>query len=235
MLKKVLNLLRFLIGASGVLLLMVIVACFTAYPWRALTWLGTDPNPLQGSPNYIVLLSGGGIPSESGLMRSYQAAALAHRHPGATVIVAMPEEADEATSSTRRMFEELELRGVTRSRLLLEGRGRNTHEQAANIRQMLGASTNQPALLVVTSPDHMKRSLLTFRKVGFTRVHGDAAYDVAVNADLRYDTELFGPAPGADVGQSLVARYQFWNNLVIQARVVREYFALAYYKLNGWI
>jgi uncharacterized SAM-binding protein YcdF (DUF218 family) len=228
--------LRLLLGLAGAFFVAVIISCFTAWPWKVLTWLGNDPSPLAGSPNYIVLLSGGGIPSESGLMRSYQAASLAHTYPGATLIVAMPEEADEATSSTRRMFEELEMRGVARARLLLEGKGRNTREQAANIRTMVGA-TNQPALLVVTSPDHMKRSLLTFRKLGFTRVHGAAAYDVAVNADLRFDVDTLGlsttPTPG--VGSNLVVRYQFWNNLMMEARIVREFFALAYYKMNGWI
>ncbi|HEY8240123.1 MAG TPA: YdcF family protein, partial [Kiritimatiellia bacterium] len=167
-------------------------------------------------------------------MRSYQAAALAHQHPTALVFIAMPEEADEQASSTRRMFEELVLRGVPQARLMLEGKGRNTREQAVNIRTMLGPVTNQPALLIVTSPDHMKRSLLTFRKAGFTRAHGEAAYDVAVNADLRYDVDTFGLGT-AGVGQSLVVRYQFWNNLMIEARVVREFFALAYYRMNGWI
>jgi uncharacterized SAM-binding protein YcdF (DUF218 family) len=202
-----------------------------------LSWLANDPQQLQGSPDYVVLLSGGGIPSESGLMRSYQAAALAHQYPAAQVLVAMPEEADEATSSTRRMFDEFAMRGVPQARLTLEGAGRNTHEQAVNIRAMLGAATNQPALLVVTSPDHMKRSLLTFRKAGFTRVYGAAAFDVAINADLSYDVDTLGLGGSAasGVGQSMMVRYEFWNNLMAEARIVREYFALAYYKVNGWI
>ena len=98
---------------------------------------------------------------------------------------------------------------------------------------MLGAATNQPVLLIVTSPDHMRRSLKTFRKAGFTHVFGSSAYDVAVNADLRYDVDTLG-LQGA-VGQSLAVRYTFWNNLMIQARIVREFFALGYYKVNGWI
>ena len=224
---------RVLIDFAGILLLVLVGSCFTPYPWRVLSWLGKDPAALKGDPDGIVLLSGGGIPSESGLMRCYEAAAMAHRHPRAFVVIAMPEEADEQASSTKKMFEEFEMRGVPRIRLKLEGRGRNTHEQAVNTFALLGAATNQPALLIVTSPDHMRRALATFRKVGFTRVYGAAAWDVAVNADLRYDVDTLGLQNA--VGQNLVVRYQFWNNLMMEARIVREFFALAYYKVMGWI
>jgi len=218
---------------AGLLFILILASCFTAYPWKALTWLGRDPAPLKGEPDGIVLLSGGGIPSESGLMRCYEASALARRHKHAYVVVAMPEEADEETSSTKRMFDEFEMRGVPRARLKLEGRGRNTHEQAVNTFAMLGAATNQPVLLIVTSPDHMRRSLKTFRKAGFMNVHGASAYDVAVNADLRYDVDTLGLQNA--VGQNLTVRYQFWNNLMMEARIVREFFALGYYRLMGWI
>jgi uncharacterized SAM-binding protein YcdF (DUF218 family) len=230
---RVYSWLKHLLFSVGVLFILLLFVCFTPYPWRVLTWLGHDPVPLEGEPDGIVLLSGGGIPSESGLMRCYEAAVAARRYSNAYVVVAMPEEADEQVSSTRRMFEEFEMRGVPRMRLKLEGRGRNTHEQAVNTFAMLGAATNQPVLLIVTSPDHMRRSLKTFRKAGFTHVFGSAAYDVAVNADLRYDVDTLG-LQGA-VGQSLAVRYTFWNNLMIEARIVREFFALGYYRIMGWI
>ena len=216
---RVYSWLKNFIFAAGVLFVLLLFACFTVYPWRALTWLGQDSMPLKGEPDGIVLLSGGGIPSESGLMRCYEASAMARRYKQAYVVVAMPEEADEQTSSTKRMFDEFELRGVSRARLKLEGRGRNTHEQAVNTFTLLGAATNQPVLLIVTSPDHMRRSLATFRKAGFTRVHGAAAWDVAVNADLRYDVDTLGIQNA--VGQNLTVRYQFWNNLMMEARIVR--------------
>ncbi|MFH0908951.1 MAG: YdcF family protein [bacterium] len=228
-----LKIVRVLIDVTGLASVILVVLCFTPCPWRVLTWLGQDPVPLEGEPDGIVLLSGGGIPSESGLMRCYEAAAAARRFSNAFVVVAMPEEADEQTSSAMRMFEEFEMRGVPRDRLKLEGRGRNTHEQAVNTFAMLGATTNQPVLLIVTSPDHMRRSLKTFRKAGFVRVHGAAAYDVAVNADLRYDVDTLGLQTA--VGGNLVVRYQFWNNLMMEARIVREFFALGYYGLMGWL
>lgn len=221
----------------GLAVALLVALAFTPYPWRVYTWMGVDDQPMTGEPAYIVLMGGGGIPSESGLMRSYEAAETARRFPGAQLIVAMTAEEDEATSSTKRMFAELTMRGVALDRLILEGKGRNTREQALSVFRMVDGESRQPVMLLVTSPDHMKRSILAFRRVGFEHVHGASTFGVSVNADLTYKSDELGKPslPVPDVGHNLVLRYVIWNNLAIEGKIIHEFTALAYYKLMGWI
>lgn len=226
---------RLLAHLLGWIALGLVLLAFTPVPWKACNALGDDGSELAGPPDFIVVMGGGGIPSESGLMRTYAGAEAARRFPQARVVVCMPGDAAATNSTAGRMRDELVLRGVARPRVLFEDKGRNTREQAVNSFQLLRAAERQPAVLVVTSPEHMRRSLLSFRKAGFTRVAGAAARDANVEADLRIRNE--GPArtKAPDIGRSLLLRYQFWGNLGIEGRVLHELVALSYYKLRGWI
>ena len=38
-----------------------------------------------------------------------------------------------------------------------------------------------------------------------------------------------------DIGNNITLRYQFWTQLHYEELLLREVFALAYYKLKGWI
>jgi uncharacterized SAM-binding protein YcdF (DUF218 family) len=181
-----------------------------------------------------VLLGGGGIPSESGLMRSYRVAEVARHYPNAAVAVAMTDSNDV---STVRMLDELAMRGVKRERILLEDRGRSTREQAVNLHQLLYADGAAPVVLVVTSPEHMRRALGVFRKAGFQRVSGAAADARAITANLNYHAEEMGETNALvpDVGQSMMARYGMWNNLLMTGRSARELVAIVYYRMMGWM
>ena len=223
-----------LMGA-GLALLLVVALCFTPFPWRAYAWLARDTQSLAGEPDVLVMLGGGGIPSESGLMRSYTLAQQARLHPNALVAVAMPDTND---LSCIRMKEELVMRGISPDRIVLEDQGRNTREQALRLHIMLYADGMEPNALLITSPNHMKRALLTFRKAGFNAITGCSEFGESLTADLHYTREeLGGPAAVAlpDIGQSYALRYSFWNNLHYQYRVLHELAGLTYYKLMGWI
>lgn len=219
-------------GLAG---LAAAVLCFSPVPWRVYRWLSTDPAQ-AANPSFIVVLGGGGIPSETGLMRTYEAAAVAARFPAATVVVALPAEGAPETSSTGRMKAELVMRGVAADRILLEPQGRNTREQALNVAKMIpGAETN--TVLVVTSPEHVKRAVLSFRKAGLGGTSGSPAFEESADYELNYDQKDLGGAerPGPDIGNRPMLRYQFWNNLGYLERSARELAALAYYKWMGWI
>jgi uncharacterized SAM-binding protein YcdF (DUF218 family) len=166
------------------------------------------------------VLGGEGIPSESGLMRTYCAAHLGHQYPAARLICALPADGNPDTSSVGRMRDELVLRGVARERVALETRARNTHEQSVAVRAMLGEAALGEPLLVVTSPSHARRALLCFRKAGFRKVGCEAA---------------IGTDAEADMGRHVFLRYGFWNMLEAQVRFARELTAMAVYKLRGWI
>ena len=187
---------------------------------------------LREPPDFIVVLGGGGIPSESGLMRSYVAAAAARDFPETMVVVAMPDARDP---STQAMLDELVLRGVKRERLMLEDQGRNTWEQARHLRRMLAADGVEPVVLLITSPDHMRRAAGALHRAGFAQVGSRPADSVSVAADLSIEpaAELGGLAGVPDVG-SVQLRYGVWNNFALLNRCLRESIALLYYRAEGW-
>lgn len=226
---------RLLFQVLGWAAVVAVAAAPTSLPWKVYGWLGDAGAPTAGEPRYLVVMGGGGIPSESGLMRTYAGAEAAARFPHARIVVAIPGDQADATSSPNRMRDELVLRGVAKDRILFEDQGRHTREQAVNCFKRFAASGPQPAVVVVTSPEHLRRCLLSFRKAGFTNVSGAAAFDVPVEADLRFETEELKGRHLPDVGQSLTIRYRFWTNLILEARCLHELVALAYYRMLGWI
>ncbi|MFH1183692.1 MAG: YdcF family protein [Chloroflexota bacterium] len=210
---------RWLVRFAAAAFFLQLVIGFTGMP----RWPGQHrPNETAPPPAYIVVLGGGGIPSETGLMRTYCAAAIGTNYPLATFIVSLPCEGDPATNSVGRMRDELVLRGIPPESITMEHEGLNTHEQAAGIARLLGPAELDAPVLVVTSPYHVRRSLLCFRKVGFTRVSGAATLGIGAEADL----SLAGP---------LDLRYTFWANLQAEVEWARECLAMLYYRLRGWI
>jgi uncharacterized SAM-binding protein YcdF (DUF218 family) len=182
------------------------------------------------------MLGGAGIPSGDGLIRSFYTAKLANANPTAQVIIAMPGEISDSMSAPRLVEKELSMRGIRTQSILFEHSGRNTREQARKI--AAGRTPFQLSLPItlVTSPEHMKRAVLAFRKVGFTAVSGMPTFEYSLDADLTFrDSDLKGNALAPPIGKSLQFRYQFWNHLKYEIMVIREYFGLAYYKLRGWI
>lgn len=225
----------FLMACGAGLLLFVLVALL-GLPWPVYAWLGRNPSPLKGDPDYIVMMGGGGVPSESGLMRCYQTALMAGQYPRAHVIVAMPLEAGEDDEHPSTVVRELMLRGVVIERITQEGRGRHTREQAVRVRELTKRSGREPVVLLVTSPEHMRRSCLSFRKAGFTSVHGSSVFGQNLEADLNYDASASGGRRIVpNVGGSLMLRYRFWDNLIVEIKVLRELTALFYYQVKGWI
>jgi uncharacterized SAM-binding protein YcdF (DUF218 family) len=205
-------------GAVAALALQLAVGLF-GVPRPIVRWMIGVDEAAPGEPATIVVLGGGGIPSESGLIRTYHAARLAGRHPAAELIVALPADDSPEDSSVGRMRDELVMRGVPAESIRMEHRGRNTHEQAVNIRAMLGQDALRQPLAIVTSPSHIRRSLLCFRKEGFEQATGFAAHGVGAEADLGAMTSM---------------RYGFWSNQRLWIDYLREWCAMALYKLRGW-
>jgi len=228
--------LHVLVLLAGIAALVITGLCFTKVPYRLYYRLSADPEVLQGAPTHIVVLGGGGIPSQSGLIRAYHGAAMARRFDEAVVIVALPAGAGEGRE-TEEMRQEVVMRGVPEERVQVESHGRNTREQAMGILEMIGGSGEDARVLLVTSPDHMRRSLLTFRKLGFEHIAAGAAFDDAVDADMTYASADLGGRGGIlpDVGASMMLRYRIWNNFSFLLDAARESCAMAYYRVRGWI
>lgn len=222
----------FVLGLGAITLLMIILS-FTSLPFWAWYRLGMAGDKAC-HPAYIVVMGAGGMPGPEGLMRCYYAALAAHKYAEAKVIVALPVDLRYFEDSHPwRMAQELMLRGVDSTRILYELRGINTRNQALNIKQMLDGDTLS-CLMVITSPEHTYRSVAVFRKLGFQQVSSMASFSRELPAGhLLPDGKKSVLETTPDNWPLL--RYDFWNYLKLEITVLREYIAIAWYWLKGWI
>jgi len=231
-LKKIFSYFKNILVVFGAILLLSLALSFTSCPYWAYYWLGVHNANTKGDPNVIVLLGGGGMPSPDGLIRAYYTARSAAEFPKAIIYIAMPHDTTLHNESPEILLAfELKLRGIDSSRIYFEPDGNNTHSQAVNLSKILGNYSSDSIILrIVTSPDHMYRSVAVFKKVGFKNVGGMASFEEAIS-----ETLLLGNQNKKFKSERLNFRYNMWNYLKYEISVVREYIAIAYYKLRGWM
>lgn len=219
------------VRVMGVLALIMVALAFTSLPFHAHRHLGIAGGLHQGEADLVLVLGGSGMPSGPELLRLHYGAQVAAIHPRAEVVVVHPED----TAVIGAMVRELVLRGVDKARIGVVDQGTNTREQALRcVALRPGLRTQRVAL--VTAPENMYRSLLTFRKLGCTDIAGVPAFDNALFNDLATDRQRTGGrAYVPDLGRSMDFRYDLWNRLKLQITCLREYGAMAYYRLHGWI
>lgn len=216
----------------GIIALLMIGLSFTDLPWHAYYHLGTSQIDRTIEADYIVVLGAGAVPGQHSLLRCWYAAQVAKQLPEAKVIVALPAYSTKQDSDHNRMINELIFRGIDSTAIYSEKSGRNTHAQAVNIRKMI--PTPESRLLLITSPEHMYRSIKTFRKAGFATVNGLPTFEAAIDSQLLIE-------PGAKKNlaklpdQNLDLRYNMWSYMQYQIIVLREYTAIAWYYLKGYI
>jgi len=230
------KILKILLITCGCLFILFLLLAFTTLPFWAMYSLGTGNSKITRPPETILMLGGAGIPSGDGLLRTFYTAKLSVTHPGANVIIALPGDISDSTSAPRLVNKELILRGVNPHSISYESKGRNTREQAQKL--VAGKSKVQLSkpLIIITSPEHMRRAVLAFRKCGYENVSGLPTFEYSLDADLTFrDSDLKGNEIVPPIGNNLQVRYQFWNHLKYEILVIREYFGLGYYKLRGWI
>jgi uncharacterized SAM-binding protein YcdF (DUF218 family) len=189
----------------------------------------------------IIMLGGSGMPSESNLMRSWYTARAAVSYPEVPVVVVMPGDPADAGSTPAMIRKELMIRGVDSTRIRFENEGTNTRSQALACAKLMEEALpammeNDLPVMLVTSPENMRRSLLCFRKAGFSKVTGLPAFENAAEADFTFRDDDLGSDPVLvpDVGNNLQLRYQVWTHLRYEILFMREMLALAYYRLRGW-
>jgi len=252
---------------AGLFFTVMIIMAFTSAPFWIWYGLGVKKAGIHRPPDYIVVMGGGGMPSESGLMRCWYASRVANHFTRARIIIALPGDIKDSLSSVNQMKKEMELRGIAPERIMFEDSGTNTRAEALNIFRIISdiehnintsrvtrhasrdssrvtrhASldsshvTRHVSLLIVTSPEHLYRAVLTFRKAGFLKVDGVPAFEKTIESNLNFNARKLGARGWVpDVGRNITIRYEFWVHLEYELLVLREYMALAYYKLQGWI
>jgi uncharacterized SAM-binding protein YcdF (DUF218 family) len=229
-----LRLLRNLFVLIGIFFSICVLLALTSAPFWGYHWLGTSKSEITEKPSTIILLGGGGMPSHSALMRSWYVAKATKSFPEANIIIAMPGDLTDSLSTPVLMKKELEIRGINSSKIGFENEGTNTRAQALNCQRYIKM---QSPILLVTSPEHMRRAVLSFQKAGFEKVNALPAFENATEADLTFDDDKLGGRKTVvpDVGQSINMRYQLWNHLKYEILIAREIVALSYYRVRGWI
>ncbi|MFH1120567.1 MAG: YdcF family protein [Bacteroidota bacterium] len=222
--------------SGGSLFLVLCLLAFTSLPFWAYYRLATSEGEITEAPEIIVMLAGAGIPSENGLIRAYYTARLAQECPDAIIFIAVPGKLSDSLGDPSQISAELVFRGVNPEKVYFANIGKNTRGQAQEISKKVQPNQLSRPLTIVTSPEHMKRAVMSFRKCGFTNVSGFPAFESSLTSDLTFnDQDLEGNELAPPIGKNLQVRYQFWNHLKYEVIVIREYFALTYYKIRGWI
>ncbi len=219
-----------IIFSAGIFFLVLCLVACTRLPFDLHQWLGTANADFDFTPECIIIPGGSGMPSEANLIRLYYASEIAVSVPTAKVILLHPIDTSVATSMMRFLV----THGVDSMQIHWYSEGTNTREQVLLLKE------NQPGMehmkiVVVTSPEHMYRTLGVFRKLGFKNVGGVSAFEQAMFVDLGYDhSKTGGKWYMPDVSANTGLRYNFWNYLKLQITCYRELLAIMYYKLNGW-
>lgn len=211
--------------------ILMLVLSLTDVPYNLYHWLGTSNSKLKKNPDVIVLLGGSGMPSPDGFIRCYYTAEAAILFPKAEIIIALPFNEDDSMTQLKMMAHELILRGVDSTRIRFEPHGFNTHSQAENIALMHGTTKPNKTLALVTSPEHMFRSIKSFIKAGYDNVGGVPTFEKPIDEERVKDKQK---SKDTRV-KNLNLRYNLWSYLHYELLVGKEFTAILYYKLKGWI
>jgi len=233
----------------GLLVLLAGLFLFSSQPWKLYKRLSACPGAVTNEPSHILVMGGSGIPGESGFMRTFYGARAAELHPDADLLVAMPLPAEESDAS-RAYLDELRLRGVPAERMAILPDGRNTREQALRMAAFLKDDIDAATVLIVTDPTHVRRTAGCLRKAGIARYRALPAWQLSLEDPIPWKAEELEPEPDSaaagespsmaqelvpDVGSIMILRYTLWNNIGYTHDSLREYAALAYYRLRGWL
>lgn len=207
---------------------MFIILSFTSLPYWAYYGLAATDDQLEVTPSTIVIMGGDGMPSPSGLMRLYNGIEKAVEHPNSKIIIALPYNEYDSTFQLSLMAYELVQKGIDTNRIVFAPKGFNTRSQALEIKEL--ADTSAP-MLIVSSPEHMYRSIHSFRKVGFQIVGGSPSFENPSDEEkLKDETDK-----DETKVRNLALRYNMWSYMQYEIIVMREYTAIAYYWVKGWI
>ncbi len=227
-LNKIFFLSKNIILFFGIVFILFVFLGFTDLPFWAYYRLSCagENKPIQ--PTKIVFMGAEGMPSEKNLIRCFYTAEFARKFPKAKVILALPVLSGKNNGRyLLKIKEELMNKGVQPPRLEFETAGTNTYTQVRNICKNI---TPSDSILVITSPENMKRTLMCFYKNNITHIEGFATFGADLNPKALLKTD-----GSVDMVRSLKLRYNIWTQFQYEIIVSREYLAILYYKFKGWI
>lgn len=216
--------------SMGIIFTIAIVLAFTSVPFYMHFNLGKNPDGINLTedfkPEYVVMFGGAGMPSPDNLMRLYHTS-LWSRHYEVPVILVHPEDSVCQSEMTRVLHQE----GV--DEIIYMTLGTNTRSQSLELKDLYPELLDSP-LLIITSTEHVRRTIKCLKKIGFNNVIGMPAQEATVDFNLSLENQKLGGNKIPSV-ESTSIRYTFYNYLKLEIVCLREYIALTYYKLKNWI
>lgn len=223
--------LKYILLTSGAIFLILSTLAFTRVPFDVQRWLGTSESNYSFTPDFIVMMGAGGMPEGENLIRLFYTLQAGRTYPQSKIILA--QSLDTAVSNY--MKDELIHHNIDSTRIFIESLGTNTRSQALAVSQDFQEALGKN-VVIISSPLHMRRVVKVFRKIGFKNVGGEGCFAQSVFPDLKYDHRRIGGKRFLpDVSSSMKIRYNFWNYFSLEIGCLREFCALIYYKMNGWI
>ncbi len=216
---------------AGVVFVMMIALAFTSAPFYMHYNLGKNPDGIEMTPDFkpdkVVMFGGAGMPSPDNLMRLYYTSKWAD-YFNAPVILVHPEDSVCQCEMTRILNQN----GIYDISYMTEGT--NTRSQSLELKESDSEIINEK-LLVITSTEHLYRTIRCLKKVGFENIVGIPAQEATVDFNLSLENQkLGGNSSIPSVGNTKI-RYTFYNYLKLEIICVREYIAITYYKIKDWI
>ncbi|MDD5369566.1 MAG: YdcF family protein [Anaerolineaceae bacterium] len=203
---------------------------------RSLEWRYLPPAQMPSAPA-IVLLGGGtdaplpprpGVEVNAAGDRVIYAARLYHAGKAAHLLIsggAIAWQGPRTTTPADDMAELLGELGVPQQALWLQGRSQNTYEDALYSSQML-KERGITQVILVTSAQHMPRSVILFEKQGIQVIPAPCDYSVTL-ADWE---ALIHP----NLPTFLINLAPSDSNLRATSGALKEYLGMAVYALAGW-
>lgn len=222
-----------LIIMGGIFIVQIILAS-TSVPFKMQYGLAyTTPNNhascMPEKPQQIIMLGGAGMPSGDNMVRlSYAASAsITYQCP---IIIVHP--FDSSCISLMDSF--LCRQGIPIQLIVHDTLGTNTRSQALALAETHPNNCSATSILI-TSPEQMFRSAKTFRNVGFSSIYELPAFEGTVDFELSLQRQKLGGHTNLPTVESSHLRYTFWNYWKLEISCLREYFAIAYYWMHGWL
>lgn len=218
---------KLLLVLGGIFLLLFILS-LTSIPYSAYRSLSLYKQQVKGEPDAIILMGGSGIPSPNDLIRLYYTSIAAKENPEAKIVIAMPFQGMDSIENRGLIIQKLQLDGIDTTRIVWANNGFNTRSQVVEISNLIPLSSK---IMVVSTPDHMYRAVRCFEKVGFGEVASLPTFEIPpdeIELLNKKDTDITEL-------QNLNLRYNMWSYLQYEIMVLREYTAITYYWLHGWI
>lgn len=222
------NGLKKLLLVLGAIFLLLIILSLTSIPYSAYRSLSLYKQQINGKADAVIMMGGSGIPSPNDLIRLYYTTIAAKENPDAVIVIAIPYNGMDSIENRSVIIQKMKLDGIEGNRIIWANQGFNTRSQVVEISNLIPLSSK---IMVVSSPEHMYRAVRCFEKVGFGKVASLPTFEIPPN-----EIELLNKKD-TDVTelQNLNLRYNMWSYLEYEIKVLREYTAITYYWLHGWI